>query len=108
MSVNELLPIITDADEEVEIPVLHIFFPSSFLCLDSIRILQPNGYVLLRDYAIGDHAQAMLVNKNRVISENCYFRGDGTCSFYFSEDLSLELFVTAGFTVAVVAKTRFT
>ena len=33
------------------------FFLLSFLCLDGIRILQPNGYVLLRDYAIGDYAQ---------------------------------------------------
>ncbi|GJW40575.1 hypothetical protein Tco_0066420 [Tanacetum coccineum] len=37
----------------------------------------PNGFVLLRDYAIGDYAQAMLMNKNRIISEFC-FRGDGT------------------------------
>ncbi|PWA42059.1 methyltransferase-like protein 6 [Artemisia annua] len=67
------------------------------------RVLKPNGYVLLRDYAIGDYAQAMLMNKNQVISENFYFRGDGTCcSFYFSEDLLSELFVSAGFTVVDV------
>ncbi|PWA37309.1 methyltransferase-like protein 6 [Artemisia annua] len=54
----------------------------------------PNGCVLLRDYAIGDYTQAMLMNKNRVISQNFYFRGDGTCSFYFLEDLLSELFVT--------------
>ncbi|GJV27201.1 RNA-directed DNA polymerase, eukaryota, reverse transcriptase zinc-binding domain protein [Tanacetum coccineum] len=30
------------------------------------------------DYAIGDYAQAMLINKNRVISKKFYFHGDGT------------------------------
>ena len=71
------------------------------------------------------------MNKNQVISENFYFHGDGTvmilqtfslncicyifhsmlmllsnnflqCSFYFSEDLLSELFVSAGFAVVDV------
>ncbi|KAI3684173.1 hypothetical protein L6452_33393 [Arctium lappa] len=66
------------------------------------RVLKPNGHVLFRDYAIGDYAQEMLMNKNQVIGENFYFRGDGTSSFYFSEDLLSELFVKAGFTVVDV------
>ncbi|PWA45676.1 methyltransferase-like protein 6 [Artemisia annua] len=28
------------------------------------RVLKPNGYVLLQDYAIGDYAQAMLMINN--------------------------------------------
>ncbi|XP_076926043.1 uncharacterized protein LOC143589072 [Bidens hawaiensis] len=66
------------------------------------HVLKPDGYVLFRDYAIGDYAQVMLMNKNQVISENFYFRGDGTCSFYFSEDLLSELFERAGFVVVDV------
>ncbi|KAI7741174.1 hypothetical protein M8C21_019353 [Ambrosia artemisiifolia] len=65
-------------------------------------VLKPNGHVLFRDYAIGDYAQIMLMNKNQVISENFYFRGDGTCSFYFSEDLLSKLFERAGFVVVDV------
>ncbi|PWA55057.1 methyltransferase-like protein 6 [Artemisia annua] len=49
------------------------------------RIFKPNSYILLRDYAIEDYAQVFL-----------------QCSFYFSEDLLSELFVTAGFTVVDV------
>ncbi|KAL4560061.1 hypothetical protein LXL04_032209 [Taraxacum kok-saghyz] len=66
------------------------------------RVLKPNGHVLLRDYAIGDYAQTMLMSKNQVISENFYFRGDGTSSFYFSEDFLSEMFVKSGFTVVDV------
>ncbi|XP_021978300.1 tRNA N(3)-methylcytidine methyltransferase METTL6 isoform X3 [Helianthus annuus] len=62
----------------------------------------PNGHVLFRDYAIGDYAQTMLMNKNQVISENFYFRGDGTCSYYFSEDFLSRLFERAGFVVVDV------
>ncbi|KAG9451821.1 hypothetical protein H6P81_004725 [Aristolochia fimbriata] len=61
------------------------------------RVLKPNGFVLLRDYAIGDFAQVMLSNKNQMISENFYVRGDGTCAFYFSEALLSNLFKTVGF-----------
>ncbi|PPD98533.1 hypothetical protein GOBAR_DD04442 [Gossypium barbadense] len=61
------------------------------------RVLKPDGYVLLRDYAIGDFAQVKLENKNQMISEGFYVRGDGTCSFYFSEDFLSTLFFQAGF-----------
>ncbi|KAL2539116.1 S-adenosyl-L-methionine-dependent methyltransferase superfamily protein [Abeliophyllum distichum] len=61
------------------------------------KVLKPNGHILLRDYAVGDSAQVNLENKNQMISDNFYFRGDGTCSFYFSEDFLSSLFVRAGF-----------
>nr|XP_043635250.1 uncharacterized methyltransferase C3H7.11-like isoform X2 [Erigeron canadensis] len=71
--------------------------------IQNIRcVLKPNGHVLLRDYAVGDYAQEMLIKKNQVISENLYFRGDGTSSFYFSEDHLSNLFVTAGFSLVDV------
>ncbi|KAL8260790.1 hypothetical protein R6Q59_024839 [Mikania micrantha] len=62
-------------------------------------VLKPNGHVLFRDYAIGDYAQVMLMHKGHVISENFCFRGDGTCSFFFSEDLLIKLFEKGGFIV---------
>ncbi|XVE88678.1 hypothetical protein DITRI_Ditri19aG0088200 [Diplodiscus trichospermus] len=61
------------------------------------RVLKPDGYVLLRDYAVGDFAQVMLEAKNQMIGESFYVRGDGTCSFYFSEDFLSTLFLQAGF-----------
>ncbi|XP_022889610.1 uncharacterized methyltransferase C3H7.11-like isoform X1 [Olea europaea var. sylvestris] len=62
-------------------------------------VLKPNGHILFRDYAVGDSAQAKLENKNQMISDNFYFRGDGTCSFYFSEDFLSSLFIRAGFNI---------
>ncbi|XP_057771232.1 uncharacterized protein LOC130991125 isoform X3 [Salvia miltiorrhiza] len=40
-----------------------------------------------------------LENRNQMISHNFYFRGDGTCSFYFSEDFLSNLFTEAGFCI---------
>ncbi|KAF5745532.1 hypothetical protein HS088_TW07G01123 [Tripterygium wilfordii] len=61
------------------------------------RVLKPTGYVLLRDYAIGDFAQVKLQDRKQMINENFYVRGDGTCSFYFSESFLSTLFSNAGF-----------
>lgn len=63
------------------------------------KILKPNGHVLVRDYAVGDSAQVKLENRNQIISNNFYFRGDGSCSFYFSEDFLSNLFAEAGFCI---------
>ncbi|CAL9112310.1 unnamed protein product [Musa acuminata var. zebrina] len=66
--------------------------------LQNVRtILKPSGHVLFRDYALGDFAQIKLANKGQTISENFYVRGDGTCSFYFSEDTLSNLFERTGF-----------
>ncbi|KAI3414869.1 Methyltransferase-like protein [Psidium guajava] len=63
-------------------------------------VLKPGGCVLLRDYAFGDFAQVKLKEKERMITENFYVRGDGTCSFYFTEDFLSNLFLGAGFFTA--------
>ncbi|XP_072969081.1 tRNA N(3)-methylcytidine methyltransferase trm141-like isoform X3 [Typha angustifolia] len=68
------------------------------LVLQNIKkVLKPNGYLLFRDYAMGDFAQEKLAEKNQIISENFYARGDGTCAFYFSNDLLSTLFERNGF-----------
>ncbi|KAK9099390.1 hypothetical protein Syun_026435 [Stephania yunnanensis] len=70
------------------------------LVLQNIRkILKPNGFVLLRDYATGDLAQERLTCKDQKICENFYVRGDGTRAFYFSEEYLTSLFVENGFDV---------
>ncbi|XP_009616038.1 tRNA N(3)-methylcytidine methyltransferase trm141 isoform X2 [Nicotiana tabacum] len=92
------------------------------------KVLKPNGHILLRDYAVGDSAQVKLHDRNQMIRENFYFRGDGTvsilwrlfvylcfpaviltsakslpllaqCSFYFSEAFVSTLFQSVGFVV---------
>lgn len=64
-----------------------------------IKILKPNGYVLFRDYAIGDLAQERFTSKDQKISENFYVRGDGTRAFYFSNEFLTSLFKENGFAV---------
>ncbi|KAK9164888.1 hypothetical protein Scep_000079 [Stephania cephalantha] len=61
------------------------------------KVLKPGGYVLFRDYAIGDYAQEELAVRHRMIGKNFYVRGDGTCVFYFNEDFLSSLFRKAGF-----------
>ncbi|KAL5579432.1 hypothetical protein UlMin_011874 [Ulmus minor] len=68
------------------------------LILHNIKtIIKPHGFVLFRDYAAGDFAQVKLQKKDRMIGEDFYVRGDGTCSFYFSEEFLSTIFLSAGF-----------
>ncbi|KAI5665430.1 hypothetical protein M9H77_15283 [Catharanthus roseus] len=94
----------SSVDVAILIFVLSAVSPNKMLLVlqNLKRVLKPNGHVLLRDYAAGDFAQVKLQNKNQIISENFYFREDGTCSFYFSEDFLSSLFVTCGFKTVVV------
>ncbi|GAA0171510.1 methyltransferase [Lithospermum erythrorhizon] len=84
---------------------LSAFSPNKMsLVLQNLRkVLKPNGFVLFRDYAIGDSAQVKLQKKNQLISENFFFRGDGTCSFFFSEDFLSTLFSAGGFDIMDVS-----
>ncbi|XXG68057.1 hypothetical protein AAC387_Pa06g1241 [Persea americana] len=101
---------VDDLDETVlrdSVDVVTLIFTLSAVCpskmpfvLQNIRkVLKPNGHVLLRDYAIGDFAQVKLLEKNQLISENFYVRGDGTCAFYFSKDFLSTLFEMNGFSI---------
>ncbi|KAK6236712.1 hypothetical protein SCA6_012049 [Theobroma cacao] len=60
------------------------------------KVLKPNGYVLFRDYAVGDLAQERFSGKDQKISENFYVRGDGTRAFYFSNEFLTSLFKEQG------------
>ncbi|MFQ6661742.1 hypothetical protein Gotur_029788 [Gossypium turneri] len=67
------------------------------LVLQNIKkVLKPNGYVLFRDYAVGDLAQERFSTKDQQISENFYVRGDGTRAFYFSNEFLTSLFKEQG------------
>ncbi|KAK9228792.1 hypothetical protein WN944_021748 [Citrus x changshan-huyou] len=88
----------------VDVVTLQIFMLSAVspkkmpLILQNIKaVLKPDGYILVRDYAIGDFAQVKLLDRNQMIGDSFYVRGDGTCSFYFSEDFLSTLFLEAGF-----------
>lgn len=61
------------------------------------RVVKPEGYILVRDYAVGDYAQGELHRRNKMISDNFYVRGDGTYAYYFSEEYLSSLFMRAGF-----------
>ncbi|RHN77102.1 putative tRNA(Thr) (cytosine(32)-N(3))-methyltransferase [Medicago truncatula] len=63
------------------------------------KVLKPNGYVLLRDYATGDLAQERLSGKDQKITDNFYVRGDGTRAYYFSNEFLTNLFKENGFDV---------
>eukprot|EP00258_Populus_trichocarpa_P042347 XP_024458366.1 uncharacterized protein LOC7470683 isoform X2 [Populus trichocarpa] len=85
----------------VKIFVLSAVSPEKMpLVLQNIKkVMKPNGYVLLRDYAVGDLAQERLTSKDQQISENFYVRGDGTRAFYFSNEFLTSLFKDNGFDV---------
>ncbi|KAJ1442826.1 S-adenosyl-L-methionine-dependent methyltransferase [Sesbania bispinosa] len=70
------------------------------LVLQNVRkVIKPNGYVLLRDYATGDLAQERFSGKDQKISDNFYVRGDGTRAYYFSNEFLTNLFKENGFDV---------
>ncbi|KAB2024623.1 hypothetical protein ES319_D06G099000v1 [Gossypium barbadense] len=83
---------------ETRIFVLSALSPEKMpLVLQNIKkVLKPNGYVLFRDYAVGDLAQERFSTKDQQISENFYVRGDGSRAFYFSNEFLTSLFKEQG------------
>ena len=61
-------------------------------------LMAENGILIFRDYAIGDLAQKRFKAMSE-ISPGCYYRTDGTLSFFFSLELFRELFESVGFEI---------
>lgn len=61
-------------------------------------LMAENGILIFRDYAIGDLAQSRFKPISE-ISPGCYYRNDGTLSYFFSLESFRELFTSVGFTI---------
>lgn len=63
-------------------------------------MLKPGGRVIIRDYAVGDMAQARFdakVEEPRKLQEQLYLRQDGTMSYFFELNEMVRLFSDVGF-----------
>ena len=56
------------------------------------RLLKPGGFVLFRDYAKFDLAQLRFADKQALLADNFYVRGDGTKAKFFAEEEVAQLF----------------
>lgn len=61
-------------------------------------LLKPGGIVFFRDYGLYDRAQIRFKPGHK-ISENFYMRQDGTRSYYFSTETTLNVFRDAGYEI---------
>jgi methyltransferase-like protein 6 len=61
-------------------------------------LMTDGGILLFRDYAIGDLAQKRF-KSTAEISPGCYYRHDGTLSYFFSLSSFTELFSSVGFEI---------
>jgi methyltransferase-like protein 6 len=62
------------------------------------KVLKTGGLVFFRDYGRYDHAM-LRFSKGHKISDNFYFRQDGTRGYYFSEDEVYNMFNSNGYEV---------
>lgn len=61
-------------------------------------LMTENGILIFRDYAMGDLAQQRFKPISE-ISPGCYYRNDGTLSYFFSLERFKELFESVGFVI---------
>ncbi|GMN36930.1 hypothetical protein TIFTF001_006406 [Ficus carica] len=75
----------------LEVFMLSAVSPSKMpVILQNIRgVIKQNGYVLLRDYAVGDFAQVKLQKKDRMIGEDFYVRGVGTVRILYCPSINI-------------------
>lgn len=69
------------------------------------EVLKPGGMVLFRDYALYDYAM-LRFKQGQKISDNFYFRQDGTMAYFFDKDLVSNIFSDCGFEIINVEYVR--
>jgi methyltransferase-like protein 6 len=73
-----------------------IFFICFVLTRFILKVLKPNGTVLVRDYGLNDHSMIRF-DPGHKIADKFYVRQDGTRSYFFTLEEMEDLFVSGSF-----------